>query len=507
MFELEQTLVKLEDVNDDFRVFITCEPNERFPIGLLQMSIKITNEAPVGIRAGLKRSYTWVNQDLLDTISRPEWRQIVFVMCFCHSILQERRKFGPIGWAIPYEYNQGDLSACTMFLQNHMGLMESKAGKNAAVQLQWGTVRYMLSDVQYGGRITDDLDRVLMATYADVYFNQKVLETGYTMYPGYSVPSGQGDADVDFWRAAIPQLPDSDTPELFGMHVNASITFCNKQTNELLNTIIDTQPKTAGGGDGLSVEDVATGIAQDLLSKLPPPFDPNEVQDLLGKQGGRSKPVNVCLYQEIERFDFIIKLVKRTLDDLKLAVAGTIIMGEHLVDCMNALYDARAPGFWEKKSWECPTIGLWFASFLKRFEQLDTWMRKGRPNAYWLPGFFNPAGFLTATLQEVCRTHQGWALDDVVMFTEVTKNDNSDLRSGADEGAYVYGLWIDGAGWDKKRVCLMDQAPKVLFYELPVVHIKGMQESEKKFGWGFGPSSRIHTFRASVCAPCTLQIP
>ena len=127
LFELEQTLVKLEEVNEEFRVFITCEPSKRFPIGLLQMSIKITNEAPVGIRAGLKRSYTWVNQDLLDTISRPEWRQIVFVMCFCHSILQERRKFGPIGWAIPYEYNQGDLSACTMFLQNHMGLMESKA--------------------------------------------------------------------------------------------------------------------------------------------------------------------------------------------------------------------------------------------------------------------------------------------------------------------------------------------------------------------------------------------
>ena len=125
------------------------------------------------------------------------------------------------------------------------------------MQLQWGTVRYMLADCQYGGRITDDLDRVLMATYADVYFNQKVLETGYTMYPGYSVPSGQGDADVDFWRAAIPQLPDSDTPELFGMHVNASITFCNKQTNELLNTIIDTQPKT---GNSRRIEQLSTTL-------------------------------------------------------------------------------------------------------------------------------------------------------------------------------------------------------------------------------------------------------
>ena len=63
-----------EEVQDDFRLWITCEPHPRFPIGLLQMSIKITNEAPVGLRAGLKGSYYWINQDMLDTVSQPQWR-------------------------------------------------------------------------------------------------------------------------------------------------------------------------------------------------------------------------------------------------------------------------------------------------------------------------------------------------------------------------------------------------------------------------------------------------
>lgn len=54
---------------------------------------------------------------MLDAVNRHEWRQLLFVVTFLHSIVQERRKFGPIGWNVPYEFNQSDLSACMQFLQ------------------------------------------------------------------------------------------------------------------------------------------------------------------------------------------------------------------------------------------------------------------------------------------------------------------------------------------------------------------------------------------------------
>jgi len=60
--QVEQLLLKAEGSHEAFRLWVTAEPHPAFPIGLLQMGIKITNEAPVGIRAGLRASYQWITQ-------------------------------------------------------------------------------------------------------------------------------------------------------------------------------------------------------------------------------------------------------------------------------------------------------------------------------------------------------------------------------------------------------------------------------------------------------------
>ena len=119
---------------------------------------------------------------------------------------------------------------------------------------------------------------------------------------------------------------------------------------------------------------------------------------------------------------------------------------------------------------------------------LDKWLHRGRPKAYWLTGFFNPQGFLTAMKQEVNRKHdkEKWALDDVVMDSWVTSPplEESQLKDEAKEGVYVYGLFLDGCKWSGKENRLVDSDPKKLFAPLPVLHVTGVnlakQTAEEK---------------------------
>jgi dynein heavy chain len=123
--------------------------------------------------------------------------------------------------------------------------------------------------------------------------------------------------------------------------------------------------------------------------------------------------LNIFLGQEVDRMQAVIKLCRQDLQDLKLAIDGTIIMSSSLQQALDAIYDARVPATWTKVSWLSMTLGLWFTELIARVQQFQSWLAEGRPSVYWLPGFFNPQGFLTAIRQEITRAHTGWALDNV----------------------------------------------------------------------------------------------
>ena len=73
-----------------------------------------------------------------------------------------------------------------------------------------------------------------------------------------------------------------------------------------------------------------------------------------------------------------------------MSCSGTIALSANLAESLEALFIARIPKDWLKKSWEAATLGNWFLGLLQRHDQLSKWLSGGRPKAYWLTGFFNP---------------------------------------------------------------------------------------------------------------------
>ena len=102
-----------EGSHPSYRLFLSAEPAKTaaahiIPQGILESSIKITNEPPTGINANLHKALENFNQETLEMSGKEaEFKAIIFSLCYFHAVVAERRKFGAQGWNCIYSFNAG----------------------------------------------------------------------------------------------------------------------------------------------------------------------------------------------------------------------------------------------------------------------------------------------------------------------------------------------------------------------------------------------------------------
>ena len=129
-------------------------------------------------------------------------------------------------------------------------------------------------------------------------------------------PDGE---NVKEFREHIKQYPITPKPEIFGLHENADITCDQNETYELFATVLSLQPRVAGGG-GLSREEVIENLATDILSKIPTPWD---VEDVGKKFPTRyDESMNTVLTQECIRYNALLITMKSSLVECSKALKG-----------------------------------------------------------------------------------------------------------------------------------------------------------------------------------------
>uniref|UniRef100_A0A8D3C251 AAA+ ATPase domain-containing protein n=1 Tax=Scophthalmus maximus TaxID=52904 RepID=A0A8D3C251_SCOMX len=447
-----------ENTNSNFRLWLTSYPSDKFPVSILQNGLKMTNEPPKGIRANLMRSYRShpISDPAFFESSKKQdiWQKLLFGLTFFHALVQERRNFGPLGWNIPYEFNESDLRISMRQIQMFLDEYED---------VPLAALTYLTGECNYGGRVTDDKDRRLLISLLSIFYSWDLIDRDcYHVCEGdlYYVPvHGPYETYVDYIRG----LPIGADPCVFGLHSNADITKDNQETNLLLNGVLSTLPRQTGGG-AKSPQEVVDELAEDILSKLPADFDVQMVIELYPVVYEES--MNTVLRQEIIRFNRLTQVVRVSLVNIQKALKGQIVMSSELESVFNSMLLGKVPAVWAAKSYpSLKPMGSYVTDLLARLHFLQDWIDRGPPTVFWLSGFYFTQSFLTGVSQNFARKY-------TIPIDYIGFEFETDMDEKPEDGAYVKGLFMEGARWDRENMVIGESLPKILFDTLPIIKLR-----------------------------------
>ena len=495
-----QVKVSKDQLHPSFRLWLTSYVTPHFPVVVLQNGIKLTNEPPKGTKANLLGSFK------MDPVSNPEFfdsagpifKRTLLGLCFFHSMIQERRAFGPLGWNIPYDFNQSDLYISIRQLHSLLqGVTNETAGQ------AFKSLRYLICECNYGGRVTDCKDRKLLDALLQEFFSNSILNRGFC-------PSGLEDfmfpeVDINYEQYCnyiSKQLPDEQPAELFGFNENAFMSKNIKECSDLLTSMQKlgdnhfqnkkTAKITEEGRErkgSIAAEKKDEEMLYDILSKLPEkPLDFEAVEKKYPPQYENS--MNAVLTQEVIRFNLLTQTIKNSITKIIGALKGEQLMSTELEEVSNAINLGLVPNTWKSKSYpSLKPLGSYLNDLRVRLMFFKDWIENTPPKVYWISGFFFTQSFLTSALQNYARK-QKIEIDKLDFEFEFFHEDPTDYSTEimvkekcaikpTEDGVLITGLYLEGGRWDLERKVLAESKPKVLFTKAPIIWLKP-RKSDKK---------------------------
>lgn len=324
--------------------------------------------------------------------------KLLYGICFFHAVVIERRKFGALGWNILYGFNESDFQISVQQLQMFLNEYE---------KIPFDAITYLTGECNYGGRVTDAWDRRTIVTLLKDFVNENVvLDPVYKFSKidsTYIIPRRSEHREVV--KHINETISNDPSPEIFGLHTNASIIRDLNASDVFLDGLGKTLTSQATQTASKESEKLIMSMLSDITKLLPSNFDVEEAQVKFPIDYNES--MNTVLVQEMERFNNLLTEIRRSCLNLHDATLGKIVMTAQLEEISSALTLRKIPTSWMKKSYpSLKSVGAYIQDFIERLSFLRKWHDEGKPQCFWLSGFFFTQAFLTAAMQNYARKYK-----------------------------------------------------------------------------------------------------
>ncbi|KAJ3639667.1 hypothetical protein Zmor_003011 [Zophobas morio] len=439
LLDLKLEEIDYSNTHENFRLWLTTNETNAFPISLLERSVKITKESPQGIQNKM------LNLFLNNPVSSPSFYtncpgkheafiRLMYSVAFLHCIVQERHKYGPYGWNVPYSFNEDDFCLSVYELQSIINNRSDPCQE----------IIYLVEKCSYGGYITNQMDCRLFGVIVRDYLR---LCNDFHIH-GFTVPVKIDHQDC---INHIVKLPELDECETFGLHENYESVRETKHSRLILQSIKITFNDTIINKKVLNVSD----MIQDLLSQLPEEFALHEKPNM-------ADIMALIILHELKSYNWLLRTIKKSLTDLDKIINESLIMTDQYEKIHTSISNNEVPASWSRETYE---NSYSLSNFMKDLIARIDYFRKFEYSVkqiIWLGCFFQPKALLV-TIKLLHSKERDIPVDEIIFQFEKVKDielENSIL---------VDGLYLIGASWNEQTQSLEELPSKVVHQRLPLV--------------------------------------